>query len=599
MQQGTNQNLNVQPQVQQGTNQNLNTQQQVQQGTNQNLNAQQQVQQGTNQNLNMQQQVQQGTNQNLNAQQPMKQKFQNNNEEKNHSSNKKNIKLLIITTVAILIIIAAIVGISKIFNSGSSNLDSITDTNSFFIANNNGEYALFSVDGKQLTDFKLKYTKTEFINGTQIVQNLDNEYGIISSTGKMIVNFGVYKDIDRSGTLYVAKDKSYNSYLLDSKGKVLKKLEEDEDIDSFIGVYEFVILESDTKYTFLDYNGNTIVTIPVAEDEDDYSTSILGNYISFFYNNNNYIISISDKKIILSFAENRKYCINDINENNEDELILNACSSWYESKDKYAYKFVRNEKIIYSKEYDKKASMYFEGDNVIFNSDAKYVLDKDGNNALKINKTIYTDYQNYVTIVGSSSAHAELYVNGSLKETISCKTVDSGYASQRIYLLGNCQGYGTGKYIYYKADGTRLNEDSYMKASKFDENGKAIVTLDRNTYYLINKNGEKISSEYSALSSSYGYYIATDSDKTKILFDKDLKELARGKSINIESINDELYATIENDGNYTLYNLDKRKELVTVQSSLDTSSSKYYFTTKKDSKTQYYAYATGKLVYEQ
>lgn len=546
------------------------------------------------------QSIQQSINSNLNTQQNEPKKFDNYNEVKNYSSKKKiNNKLLIIIAVAILIIVVAILGIPKIFHSRSNNIDSITETSSFFISNDSGKYALFSVDGKQLTDFEFKYAKTEFINGTQIVQNSDNEYGIISSTGKMIVDFGVYKDLDRSGALYTAEDKEYNSYLLDSKGKVLKKLEDDEDIDSFIGVYELVILESNTKYTFLDHNGNTIITIPVVEDEDDYSTSMLGDYISFFYNNNNYLISISDKKIILSFAENRKYCINAINENNEDELILNACSSWYESKDKYAYKFVRNGKIIYSKEYAKSASMYFEGDNVIFNSDAKYVLDKDGNNALKVKETIYKDYQNYVKTVDGILNGAELYVNGTVKEKISCNTIESGYASQGIYLLGNCQGYGNRKYIYYKSDGTRLNQESYKKANKFDANGKAIVTIDGNTYYLINTKGEKISDEYSALYSSYNYYIATDSNKTKILLDKDLKELARGKGIKITDINNELYAIIENDGNNTLYNLNKRKELITVPSSLDTSSSKYYFTTKKDSKTQYYAYATGKLVYEQ
>lgn len=63
----------------------------------------------------------------------------------------------------------------------------------------------------------------------------------------MTVPLGKYKYIIQEGGLYsVSEDteESYNKYLIDGSGKILYDLD-DVDVDSFIGVDTFLILDFD------------------------------------------------------------------------------------------------------------------------------------------------------------------------------------------------------------------------------------------------------------------------------------------------------------------------------------------------------------------
>ena len=445
-------------------------------------------------------------------------------------------------------------------------------------------------------------TDSDFFNGVSRVQNENDEYGLISSSGKMLVDFGKYEYISDEEAVYVMRDKDYNSYLYNSAGKLIKKLGEDEEVLSYVTEDTFALLKSSIEYKVINYNGEEIVSIPIPKNsrsiKEPEGTSN-DKYVSIFYNDENYVIDIYKKKIVLTLPDSRYFCVSDINEENDNEFILNTCYSDVES----SYKFVRDGKIVYTKE---EGSIEFKGNNVVYNGDKNYLLDENGNEKININfYIIYKDYNNYIRQSKGSQNGAELYVNGTLKEKISCNNIQGGYAKYGVYLLGSCQGYGDNDKIYINYDGTRINDKSYKRAYEFDNNGYASVSEDGKKYYLINLKGEKVSDYYSNnstaekiynLKGTDDLYYGTNEDGTTTIFEINGKKLATGKKTDTVVSNGVAYAIMEKDGKYTIRDLRKEKDIVTV----DSKPSVYgrYFTTSSNSKKQYYSFVNGKMFYE-
>ncbi len=528
---------------------------------------------------------------------------------------KVNTKMLIIIAVAVVIVIAGIIFVPKLFgNKGKQNVsDSLTESTSFWIRNNEDLYAMFDINGKQLTGFDFTSVSSEFVNGTAKVKNKNEEYGLISSTGKMIVEFGKYDYISEHYAVYEMTDKEYNKFLYDSSGKLVRQLddEKDEDIESFIGEYTYALIESDYDYKVIDYTGKEITTIAIPEDDDDVDSPTAnsdGNYVSVFYNNVSYIIDISKGKVLLTIPDSRHFCIGDVNAENSEEFILSTCNSSYGEEQNNGFKLVRNGKVAYSKEADDYASMKFKGNNVVYKDDDTYLLDENGNEKTKASGyMIYKDYKNYIKQADGILNGAELYVNGTLKEKLKCNNIQGGYARHGVYLLDHCSGFGNGNKIYMNADGTRINDKAYERAYEFDENGYASVSEDAKNFYLINLKGKKVSDYYANdrsaekiynIHGTTNLYHGTNEDGTTTIFEVNGKKLLTGKIIwsMTSTTADGEFVTVEKDNKYTVHNLLNGKDIVTLDSEPYMTSD--YFTTSENSKTQYYSYTTGKLFYE-
>lgn len=525
------------------------------------------------------------------------------------NSNKKKPQNMILIIIAIAVVAIILVGI-LIFNKmnsanrgngGTSLEESLTSSNSFFLRNSDGLYALFDINGKQLTDFEFKNTH-DFVNGAAHVTTKDGKSGIISPNGKMIVNYDACKYLYSSdGPLYQCVDKEYNNHIMNSSGKVIltgKNL----DLLSFIGENKYAIVKDEEaeKYIVYDYDGNKLTSFATVDDMEIENANVnsLENYVSIFYNNTNYIFDINKSKLLLTLSENNPLCIEKVNNNHPDEFILKTCSNWYDNIDEYEHKLVRNGKVVYTKTSDKLGKLSFEGDNVIFSDDAKYLLDNQGNKTIKLGYTAYKDYKNYIKQLSGVSNGSELYVDGQLKETISCDSIMGSYAEFGVYLLEHCRGFGDGDKIYIKYDGTRINDKSYKKASDFDKNGYAVV----GTYnvHLINLKGETVSDDYNekiyAVDGTDNLYQGIN-DKTESIFEVNGDKIITGNKIHTQVSNGVVYAIVENDQDYTIYDLKKKKNIVTVDVEPHTLSK--YFTISKNSKTQYYSYTTGKMFYEE
>lgn len=489
-------------------------------------------------------------------------------------------------------------GVSKLLNNNdnSSNVSGgVTSNakNTFFLKNNDNKYGLFDREGNNITGFKFTYAKE--MRKAAVVTNENDEDGIIQSNGKMLIDFGKYKSIKQYGSLFVVKDKNSNETLIDSSGKTIKKLGPDTRIHTY-NEEVFLSLKTEKEYIYYNQTGKEFFRIKNIDNiEVPRATTTVEGYMLIFYNNKNYIIDIESGKIEYSFENSKSFLIYDVNENNKNELLLGT----NKNNGKEEIKLIKNGKEIYSKETEKLTTLYFEDDIVILDDGIGHVLDETGNIAFNSTKP-YKDTKNYLKLLGDFKG-VEVYVDNQLKTTLDCNYVEAGYAKYGIYLLKACQGYGEGnRQVYFKYDGTRLNNEAYKYANSFLKNGTAIVTQDGSNYYLINTKGEKISNMYKRI---YAYiyngfelYIGTNSDNTKTLFDSTGKEMFKAENTRVDFTSDSAYATKINNNTYTVYDIRNNKDIVTVNSLPKYSDD--YFITKENSKTQFYSYITGKMFHD-
>lgn len=529
---------------------------------------------------------------------------------------KKFFYLKICGFVGIVLIIAGlgIQWIPKMLSSSESLKEegglseSLTHATSFWIANSEGDAtALFDMDGNQLTDFIYDIYSKKFINGVTMVKTKDGKPGLIDTKGNLVVGLDQYKYIFEEGGNYRAVDADYNDYLLNSAGKMIRMLEEDEEFFDDVDGYTYSIIESENDYTIIDYNGETVLTLPKEDDVElgrNYMHS-QGDYLSIFYNQTNYIINLATKQVEIELP-NQHYCIDTIKDN---EMIIYACGP-IDSEYSSEYKWIRDGKVIYSTTLDSSEKLNFSRNNVILQGTPSWMLDENGNKVFEITHSFYIDDKNYIIEDEDDWNTLHLYVDGNLKDDLECSLwkwnvnydvywldcTDDRFVSDSVF----------GKKILFNSDGTRVNDKNYELAYEPDENGNSVVTEDRENYYLINIKGERISGDY-ANDNSYNkiypiegmpeLYSAMRKDGQEAIFKINGEDLITGDEIRTEvASNEKTYAIVKRDEKYSIYDLSNMKEMVTVDEKPYTRSE--YFTTSLNDKTQYYSYTTGKMFYE-
>lgn len=529
---------------------------------------------------------------------------------------KKFFYLKICGFVGIVLIIAGlgIQWIPKMLSSSESLKEegglseSLTHATSFWIANSEGDAtALFDMDGNQLTDFIYDIYSKKFINGVTMVKTKDGKPGLIDTKGNLVVGLDQYKYIFEEGGNYRAVDADYNDYLLNSAGKMIRMLEEDEEFFDDVDGYTYSIIESENDYTIIDYNGETVLTLPKEDDVElgrNYMHS-QGDYLSIFYNQTNYIINLATKQVEIELP-NQHYCIDTIKDN---EMIIYACGP-IDSEYSSEYKWIRDGKVIYSTTLDSSEKLNFSRNNVILQGTPSWMLDENGNKVFEITHSFYIDDKNYIIEDEDDWNTLHLYVDGNLKDDLECSLwkwnvnydvywldcTDDRFVSDSVF----------GKKILFNSDGTRVNDKNYELAYEPDENGNSVVTEDRENYYLINIKGERISGDY-ANDNSYNkiypiegmpeLYSAMRKDGQEAIFKINGEDLITGDEIRTEvASNGKTYAIVKRDEAYSIYDLSNMKEMATVDEKPYTRSE--YFTTSLNDKTQYYSYTTGKMFYE-
>ena len=99
---------------------------------------------------------------------------------------KKKIKKIIGVTLIVLVLIALAIFVFKIiFKKEPMTFEKLGQTEAFFLMDDEGYYALFNEDGKQLTEFEFE-TTGDFYGGVVRVKSKNGKNGIIKENGKYL-----------------------------------------------------------------------------------------------------------------------------------------------------------------------------------------------------------------------------------------------------------------------------------------------------------------------------------------------------------------------------------------------------------------------------
>lgn len=513
-----------------------------------------------------------------------------------------NKKIIIISLVSAIIIIGLFFIFRKNKDKNKSTDFDVNYTDAFFIEED-GNYALFNNDGKRLTEFEFS-SVDDFINGTALVRK-DDQYGVINSKGKMVIDFGKYKEISSRAGLYEVVDENDNEYLVNGNGKVLYDMK-NMSLDTFIEVDLYSILtdKDSNTYKVLNYEGKVLYEFKINNSDTKIpSTNVKDNFMSVFYNNKNYIYNLANSKEVVSFDSDKHYCINDVEEDGKI-ITLNSCVGFLESQDKTYYKFIKDGKAYDLS--DECERVGYSDDNLFCysKSNEKLLIDGNGKVGINIQSLLFSDNDTYIKDIKNG---VEVYNKGKVVKEIECRDIPTyGYEKSGIFVLTSSSsskcGIKSRFYEYYKSNGELAIDKQFKKASSFYDEA-AIVSEDGDSYYLINKSGKKLSDNYSKISyDKYDYkgFFAVEKDDLKGVIDKNGKELVTPKysSIKIQKVRNNNYAILETeDSKHSVVDLKNGKELVTSDNSLYVEDN-YIYEYNRDTKYIKYYTLSGKSFYE-
>ena len=510
-----------------------------------------------------------------------------NYEQSNNLPNSKGSKKIILIIVLIVVILGIIAFIFLKPNKSNDKID-INYSSAFFLKND-GKYALFSDSGKKLTDFVFTSVR-DFSNGSSLVEK-DGLYGIINDKGKMTVDFGKYEKIEFIKGMYKVTDGS-KVYLIDGNGKVLYDLEKRYLKTYSSDVYSILDDNVSNKYIVLNYMGKSILTLDKIEKINDFATSESNDYVSIFYNNKNYIIDAISGSEVIEFDDSIHYCVNDVREDGRI-ITMNSCSYGYDTK----YKFIVDGKLYDLN--DQCERVYYSGGTLVCkNGNNEYLIDDKITVLVNTFDGAYIDNQNYAMNKKGNYNGVDFYNNGSINN-VGCRLLSSyGYMKDEMFILKtyNSKSCGTdaGYYEYYKSNGEKVFDKSFKSATNFGDDGVAIVSEDGNNYYLMNKNGKKISKDYSKVVYYSGYYIVSVNN-LKGIIDANGNVLVDILYSDINFDNGEYPILTTTDSKYVVYDLNKKTNVITFDSIPEMYD--HYMKIYIGDKTLYYAY-NGKKFYE-
>lgn len=518
----------------------------------------------------------------------------NQNNVSSYSYNKKSIntKIIVIIIIALILIVVGIfLAFKHSFNSKDNDYN-VNSSYSFFLSNEKGKYALFHEDGTRLTDFQYDYA-SDFINGAAVVRK-DSSYGIIDPDGKMKIDFNKYNNISSSSGLYEVSDESHHRYLINSNNKIIYDLENTE-VHTYTNSDFYLIIEDkdDNSYKVLNYKGDTLLNLSFDNSEEPI-TSANNQYVLISYNNENYLLNANTNKQIASFNSSVNYCLYYVYEN-ENIISLSPCNHNIGN-----IKVVKDNKLY---DLDESCESFYESDNnFLCNiSSASYLLDENFNAIIDTNDKIFRDTDTYVA--ENRNDGVDFYDNGNIIKSVSCsRLVNTGYTSEDLYVLGTISsrecGTEAGIYEFYKTNGEKAFNKTFVSTENYDKNGYAIVSEDDINYYLMDNTGKQVGNLYERINLNGDYYSIVKDGKQGLM-DKNGNEIlsCNYNNISIFKYRDNNYARLKKlDNSYAIYDLETGKELLSSQNTIQLSE--HYMYVQTTDNTKYYSYITGKMFHE-
>lgn len=492
-------------------------------------------------------------------------------------------KLAIILGV-ILVVVLAIFLICKIFaKKNSYTFDTLTDTEAFFIKNEEGEYALFNEDGKQLSDFIFDYTGS-FYGGVAKVSNKDGQYAIIKEDGSYLVEFSDQYIFSYGPFFELSTDSLLSNRLINYTGKTILE-GVDFSVDHYSDYSFLVISLADSSLQVMNYKGEIMDTLP--KGSYDWASEYVEGYKTLIGNSKTYLYDVEKGKKLLEI--DGEYLISSAL---GDTIVLAS----YNDLTTGSYKIVKNKKVQYtvSKDTCSSISITENGELVCMSKEdySYHFLESDGTVRSQA-MVAYHSSKNYIV---EAENGLTFYDNGKEAQTVSCVSFSS--LTEDGYILsnrtsGNCRNQESG-YTYYSTSGDKLSA-TYYRAADFDENGYAIVREDYYNTYLIDKSYTRVSNEYESVSAVGNCYVAKDEDGNYLLLNSKLEVLEKGFNkyrSSYRNSNKDAFAAITYDDKVVLYNVTTGKKVKEYGDKTIEFSGHYF---KIDN--SYYSYKTGEAFY--
>lgn len=537
--------------------------------------------------------------------------IENINPDKGSSIKEKNTKkLLIILGIVIISLVTIITSIILLNQNKNRDLkeNASQKLHSFFIKNNDKQYALYNPKGKQLTEFCFKEQGT-FYNEVAVVRK-DNKYAIINEEGNIIVGYDVYKTIKQYTFMFVGTKEDGTKEIIDYKGKVWSDYTDinksTENIACLIKGDNIEIINSELKHiaTLPTQKNSTYI---VATEKDNYAYIYLyedkigylidmnkqDKYLKFNQVYNIEAVDTKQNAIVLSHSY-RKYSTSNY-EDVDEVLVLKDFKTIYKNNEKFQIKSIltHNFKTKFMDNY-----VYIEG--------LKKLVCLSNGNETDFSKYNFVSFITPDTYAVTLEKTAEFFVNSKLVNTVD-KTSEI-YSLEDVY-YGRESEYSNYYYIY-KKDGTLLNDKKYKN---IDNINSYTILKETEKYYIVDKNFNKITEECLSIqtksaklgTNEYEEYFVmySDSKKNLKLLDKNMKTVFNYTSpdddigyISLDMHNGQLYVTM----NFTaskarVYNANSNKLISDIDSKWE-GEKDYYTVEKGDTKT-YYSYIGDKAFY--
>ena len=543
--------------------------------------------------------------------------FSNNNFFKNLLKNKKIIVIFVVMVVAV---IGSVFGVKVLKNKNNNNklkeneTFNIDSSGSFCLANaENNKYAVFSREGKQITDFI--FTKEcHFYNGVAEVVNDKNESAIINEKGKYIADFGEYSLITQTKALfYVRKDNK--NYIINSKGKIIKNVNnlrnkfKSLDFDGILYSLKDNDLNNVEKTYIYDYEGRELLVLDT--DQVKARDGADNKYFSIYANNKSYIFDVTNGKklyelpgeMYVSSYNGDNVIISKEVDANYTHVVYNKNTQVFKLENKECreplkfidggYACVKNDIVLFDKNgklINDKVVQFKDVNNYVARVDKqknqnKYMFYKDG----KLIKTLeLTAIYKLGELAPTDYIAASLKVDCQYGEKVSFYCIGTNYYDYAGNVINKTPFYGTNYSFSY---------DEYNKKSFATKNIKTV----NKTSYLINNKFEKISEEYKALTYTgvrYIYWVAT-TDNGKDLLDLNGNKIKSGfNNIRVLNYPDDNLALLTYTDRIIIYDLKNKKEFLTIDSSSSYNIYEDYIMVTTGNTKEYYSYVTGKKFYE-
>ena len=506
---------------------------------------------------------------------------------------KKLIKFIGLGIFILLVLIIVVFILKTIFKKDKILFEDLTQTDSFFIANDTGYYALFNEDGEQLSDFEFVsggtfyggVTRVEHKNGTSGIIKEDGEYLVPLNDGTVSGNYSLFLIREKGETK--TKIKNFRGDVV-SKGESLV-------LNSYAYGALYSIVEGNSKDAkILNYNGSSMGEL---ENIDDYKYfSYDGSYATLMSETTTVLYNVDEAKKLTTI--DGEFCIYDTA---EKTVILHSCTKWESTDGSNIYKVVKNGEVLYTLD-SKDITLSLTKDGYVLSRKIKedyYNLLDDKGNVKQQYIIGYQDGKNYVVEIDD---RLMFYKNNERKNILDCATYYR-VASDELYVVrvdryaDGCKEDIDNQYSYYDLAGNKKAKDFYA-AGVFNKEGRAIVSTDNLENYIIDSNFKILSGEHYSLKAVGSLYIVWDEkhnqallDKNGIIIEDEIKSYTSYGTVEEE----ESYVAVEiKENTYTVYDTQTGNKLITVQGD-SISLFKQYFVVDNS----YYSYKTGKKFYSE